>query len=94
MLDFYADWCTYCIQYDTYVFNKPRVFNALKNTILLQADVTKNDAKDKALIKRVKIFLPPAILFFKTDGKEIRKKRVNGFMKAEKFLKRVESALK
>ncbi len=94
MLDFYADWCTYCIQFDNYVFNKPRVFNALKNTILLQADVTKNDAKDKALIKRVKIFLPPAILFFNTDGKEIRKKRVNGFMKAEKFLKRVESTLK
>ena len=94
MLDFYADWCTYCKQFDDYVFADPRVYVALRNTVLLQADITRYDARDKALLKRVKVILPPAILFFRTDGKEVVRQRVNGFMKADKFLQRIDRAFR
>ncbi len=94
MLDFYADWCTYCKQFDDYVFSDPRILAALRNTVLLQADITRYDAEDKALLKRVNVILPPAILFFRTDGTEVRRQRINGFIKADKFLKRIDKALR
>ena len=52
MLDFYADWCVSCIEMEEYTFTDPGVQAALAETVLLQADVTKNDAEDKALLER------------------------------------------
>ncbi len=92
MLDFYADWCTYCIQYEEYVFPTPPVQEALADYVLLQADVTATDAEDKALMKSVGVVLPPAILFFGHDGKEQRAFRVVGNMKAQAFADHVNAA--
>ena len=92
MLDFYADWCTYCKQFDDYVFSEPKVQQALSNTVLIQADITRDDAQDVALKNHVKVITAPAILFFGTDGKEARSNRVLGFMKAEQFLERVNKS--
>ena len=94
MLDFYADWCTYCKQFDDYVFSDPEVQKALKNTVILEADITDQDAEDKAMLKRVNVITAPAILFFTTDGKEVRKQRVLGLMKADEFLQRVTRSFK
>lgn len=87
MLDFYADWCISCKEMEKYTFTDPNVQAALSNAVLLQADVTKNDAIDKVLLKHFGIFGPPSIMFFGTDGQERRKQRVIGFMKPEKFSK-------
>lgn len=92
MLDFYADWCTYCIQYEEYVFPTAPVQQALAGYVLLQADVTATDAEDKALMKRVGVVLPPAILFFDTRGEERRAFRVVGAMKADAFANHVNKA--
>lgn len=92
MLDFYADWCTYCIQYEEYVFPTPPVKQALADYVLLQADVTATDAEDKALMKSVGVVLPPAILFFGRDGKEQRAFRVVGNMKAQAFADHIHTA--
>ena len=72
MLDFYADWCTYCKNYEKTVFPDPGVQQALANVVLLQADVTANDDVDKALLKHLSIPAPPAILFFDRSGQERR----------------------
>lgn len=93
MLDFYADWCTYCKKYDAYVFPDPRVQNALANTVLLKADVTATDAIDKALMQSLEVILPPAILFFGNDGDEIRSARVVGELNADQFYEHVSQAL-
>ncbi len=85
MLDFYADWCVSCKEMEKYVFTQDAVHAALGNTVLLQADVTANDAADQALLKRFGIFGPPTIAFFGTDGEEIDGSRVVGYMKAEPF---------
>jgi len=86
MLDFYADWCIYCKDYEKYVFTDPRVQQTLSNVVLLQADVTANDEQDKALLKHVKVTAPPAILFFDKRGSEMRGYRLVGSMDADEFL--------
>lgn len=93
MLDFYADWCTYCKQFEDYVFSNKEVQALLKDFVLLQADVTANDAEDQALNKYTSVQAPPAILFFGKDGKEIRNFRIVGNMDAETFIKRVKLIL-
>lgn len=86
MFDFYADWCIYCKDYEKYVFTDPRVQAILNNMVLLQADVTANDDQDKALLKRVTVTAPPAILFFDQQSTEMRGYRVVGSMNADEFL--------
>jgi len=90
MLDFYADWCLYCKEYEEYVFPDPAVQAALSNFVLLKADVTAMDDDDKALMKRARVILPPAILFFDLDGKELRARRIVGSMNAARFLAHVK----
>jgi len=96
MFDYYADWCTYCKQYEDYVFTDPQVQSLLKaNFVLIQADVTANDAEDQRLLKYTKVQAPPAILFYdKADSKEKRKYRVVGAMTAEQFIERINLVLK
>ena len=90
MLDFYADWCTYCKQFEDYVFSNADVQAKLKNFVLLQADVTANDDKDIALNKYTGVQAPPAILFFDPQGNEIRTHRIVGNMNAEVFLNHLD----
>lgn len=89
MLDFYADWCVNCIEFEQFTFSDPRVRAKLASLTLLQADVTKNSDDDKVLQKTFNIFGPPAILFFK-NGKEISELRLVGYKNADEFLAHLE----
>jgi len=86
MLDFYADWCVSCKEMEKFTFVDPAVQAKLANTVLLQVDVTANDADDKAMLKRFGLFGPPGIIFFDRTGREIADSRVIGYQNAGKFL--------
>jgi thiol:disulfide interchange protein DsbD len=90
MLDFYADWCITCKELERFVFSNSTVVTAMKNTIALQADVTNNDATDKALMKKFNIIGPPGILFFK-NGIENRSQRIVGEINAQDYLKHLNN---
>ena len=92
MLDFYADWCVSCIEMEEYTFTDQAVQETLANTVLLQADVTKNDAQDQELLKRFGVFGPPTIIFFGTDGQQRHGYEVVGFMNAEDFSNHIRQA--
>jgi len=85
MLDFYADWCVSCKEMEKLTFTDPAVQAALANTVLLQVDVTANDADDKAMLKRFGLFGPPGIILFDKSGREIADSRVIGYQDARKF---------
>jgi thiol:disulfide interchange protein DsbD len=72
MLDLYADWCVACKEFEKYTFSDPQVQSALKETVLLQANVTANNAQDKALLKQLNVLGLPTILFFNEQGKSSR----------------------
>ncbi len=91
MLDFTADWCAPCKKMEKQVFPDPAVQKALDGYVFLQVDVTKNNADDKALLKRFDSKGPPVIAFFDGKGKELKQCQINGFTKAEKFSAHIES---
>jgi len=85
MLDFYADWCVSCKEMEKLTFVDPAVKARLADSVLLQVDVTANDADDKAMLKRFKLFGPPGIILFDTRGEEIPDSRVIGYQNSAKF---------
>ena len=93
MLDFYADWCVSCKEMEARTFTDERVASLMDDVVLVQADVTENDADDRALLARFDVFAPPAIVFFGPDGREVDGARVVGFMPAERFGAHLERVL-
>ncbi len=92
LLDFYADWCVSCKEMERYTFHDAKVRARLAGLTLLQVDVTANNADDKALLKRFKLFGPPGIVFFDKSGQQIQGLRVIGFQPADRFLKTLDLA--
>jgi thiol:disulfide interchange protein DsbD len=80
MLDFYADWCTDCKIMEKTTFQDPAVLSALQSVTPLQLDMTANSDTHKAMLKQLKVFGPPTILFFDRDGNEIRDYRLVGLI--------------
>jgi thiol:disulfide interchange protein DsbD len=92
MLDFYADWCTSCLEMEHATFADPAVQARLKQAVLLQADVTVNSDADRALLARFRLFGPPGIIFFNAQGVEQVSARVVGFQKPQDFLASLQRA--
>jgi len=93
MLDFYADWCISCQEMERYTFSDDRVKTRFRDMVLLQADVTANNAEHAALLKRFRLFGPPGIVFFDREGREIPGLRVIGFQSADRFVAVLDQAL-
>lgn len=85
MLDFYADWCVACKEFEKYTFSDAEVQKLLANTVLLQVDVTANKEQDAALLKHLKVLGLPTIIFFDEEGQEQHSSRITGFMNADVF---------
>jgi thiol:disulfide interchange protein DsbD len=93
LLDFYADWCVACKEMEAYTFNTAQVQSALAGVVLLQADVTANDAADRALLARFGLFGPPTTILFGADGQEIAAARAVGFVAADDYAALMRRAL-
>ena len=93
MLDFYADWCVECKQFERETLADPGVRRDLSKVVLLRADVTANDDADQALLKEFGLYGPPAILFFDGAGRERRGQRLQGFVPPQPFLQHLRIAL-
>ncbi|MFH1817998.1 MAG: protein-disulfide reductase DsbD [Pseudomonadota bacterium] len=93
MLDFYADWCVSCKEYEKFTFSDPRVKGKLATAVLLQVDVTANTDADKELLKRFSLFGPPGIIFFDKMGGEVKASRVVGYLPPDKFLDNLNAVI-
>jgi thiol:disulfide interchange protein DsbD len=86
MLDFYADWCVSCKELEQFTFSDSRVQAALKDTLLLQVDVTENTQEDKALLSKFQLFGPPGILFFDKNAQLESSLKIVGYKNADDFM--------
>ncbi len=86
MLDFYADWCVACKEFEKYTFHQPTVKSKLQSFVLLQADVTKNQSQDIELLQELQVLGLPTIDFWDAQGQRIPQARISGFMPEDRFL--------
>lgn len=93
MVDLYADWCVACKEFEKYTFPDPAVIKALENTVWMQIDLTDNTPVNLAFQEEFDVLGLPTILFFDTEGRELKQSRVTGFMKAEAFADHVNRSL-
>jgi thiol:disulfide interchange protein DsbD len=85
ILDFYADWCVSCREMERYTFSDPAIAKRMAGALLLKADVTRNNADDRELLRRFGLFGPPGTIFFDARGREIAGSRVIGYQASSRF---------
>ncbi|KXW55747.1 protein-disulfide reductase DsbD [Ferrovum sp. PN-J185] len=93
-LDFYADWCTSCIEMENSVFSEKEVKNKLETATLLRADVTKNSTEDRAILARFGLFGPPGMILYNKNGVELINLRMAGFVPKDQFMRTLEDAFR
>jgi thioredoxin:protein disulfide reductase len=92
IVDIYADWCVSCIEFERYTLTDLNVQNALKQFKRLRVDVTHNTVEDQQLMKRLGLFGPPAVVFYRADGQALNEStRVIGFKNAQQFLEHLHT---
>lgn len=91
MLDFYADWCVACKEFEKYTFHDPAVAPKLQQFVLLQADVTKSSPADIELLKEMDVLGLPTLDFWDAKGNRNSNARLTGFMEATPFLNHLEN---
>jgi thiol:disulfide interchange protein DsbD len=87
LVDFSADWCTACKEYEEKTFSDEAVKTAMDKYVLVQVDVTANDEASKSISKKYGVFGPPAILFFDKKGEQNKSDTIIGFKEPTDFLK-------
>lgn len=86
MLDFYADWCTDCKTMENTTFRNTDVITALDDYLLLKLDMTENTDEHQQMLRQLKVFGPPTMLFYDATGQEKTTHRIVGHISAEGLL--------
>ena len=96
MVDFFAEWCVACYEFEDFTFKDRRVQNFLnqERVLLLQADVTDNTKVHRDLMQHYQVLGLPTILLFDDEGVEQTRLRATGFESAELFLQRLQAAIR
>lgn len=93
MLDLYADWCVACKEFEAITFKDSAVMERFQGMVLLQADVTKSDDIDVALLEHYEVLGLPTLLMFDKNGQQREDLRVTGFLGAKDFVKQLDLLL-
>lgn len=83
LIDFWAEWCTYCHQMDREVFSKGSVIAESRRFVMIKRDVTIRNARVDALYRRYRVQVPPAFVFVQPGG---RHETVNRKLDLDAFL--------
>ena len=78
-VDFWAEWCLPCLEWDEVVFSKPTVQRALADDfVAVKVDCTQNTPACTALVKRYGIVGWPTILISDVNGVMVRHSKIVG----------------
>ena len=91
VIDIYKAGCAACTELEELTFPDPKVKKAMENFTFIHIDVTDYSDKDKALLKKYKLFGAPNIIFFDKDNQYLPEKSLTGFIPAEAFAKHLRS---
>jgi thioredoxin-like negative regulator of GroEL len=91
MVDFFADWCTWCKRLDSDVYTDPKVVETARRFVSVKLN-TDTDPEGKELAKKHGVTGLPTILFLNGDGQVIG--RIGGFRPAAPFRQAMEGVEK
>lgn len=91
MVDLYADWCVACKELEKYTFSPSEVSTILNQFNVIKFDITNTTEEHSRYLQEMKIFGPPALFFFDSNGQEISGTRIVGFIDSEKFLEIIKT---
>ncbi len=92
LIDYYADWCTYCVIMEKTTYRSVAVEKALQGWRLLKVDVTVPNDNTQSAKQLFKIIAPPATLFINSEGVELAELRRFGLIKTKAFIDMISSA--
>jgi len=92
LLDFYADWCVSCLEFEKHTFRDLNVKRLMDKFILLKVDVTENNQSHQLLLKKFNLYGPPGIIFF-NNQQEQKQYQIVGFKKSKEFSKILEAII-
>ena len=91
VIDFFADWCLPCKEFDEKTFSDRAVALELDRFARIKADVTNDkDPAVQALTKQYGIIGVPTLIFIDANGREATSLRLTGFERPQPFLVRLK----
>lgn len=87
IIDFYADWCTACVELDKHTFSDPTVRQVLaEKFVMLKVDGTDDTDEVIALQDKYGLVGMPLLAFVSPNGEQLLDPKVLGFLPPDKFL--------
>lgn len=91
MVDFAADWCAPCKEFENFTFADPGVYDRIvAGYVPLKFDVSKGTAADEAAQEKYDAGTLPAVIFLDAEGRELA--RASEYMPADAFLGVIDAA--
>ena len=94
IIDFSAEWCEACHELDKHTFTDNQVQTLSERFVMLKVDATETTNEVQQISKKYNVVGLPTIVFIDASGKRLDEQTLTGFEKPDKFLQRMEAALK
>ncbi len=93
IIDFYADWCTPCREFEEVTFHKPELVRLAEQSFtMVKVDVTKGgNPYHEELLKKYGVKGVPTIVFLDAHGQEREDLRLVDYLPADQFLVRMRN---
>jgi thiol:disulfide interchange protein DsbD len=86
MIEFFATWCSDCQAMESKVFNQPEMINKLSRFVTLKVDISQKTPEVEQIRKAFGVYGFPTILFFDSEGSELKQLTSVGFISLDSML--------
>jgi thiol:disulfide interchange protein DsbD len=89
LIDFTADWCLACKELERFTFQDARVIQEAQRFVPIRVDATRIEGEVENILRRHRVLGLPAVVFVDSEGRTLDEPRINEFLEADVFLRRM-----